>query len=520
MTRFDGNDGMNKAVRTTSVALALLLVLLSGGATACVMGVMYNLPIPFGMYASGASAALIASFVIVGVVLKGQPVGAGSQASRLGTADGLVASIPSWLVNCLAWASVLGLLLTVATGLYGSPSSFVNFNMTFFWIIFGLGLTYTTALLGDMYALINPWRRLSESLERFGADVFRGRVQYPEWLGYYPALALYMAFVWIELFGQTQPRTLSAILICYTGLNLIAAWLIGKDAWFRYCEFFSVFFRLVGKMAPLDYVPTSDSDRPYRIRVRKPFVGLLEVRADHVSLLLFVIFMLSSTAYDGAHETLPWVGIFWKVIYPALAAAITQPYLFFVNVYYAWQWTMLLLSPLFYLAIYLGLLWITKKVTRSAIPLRTLALRFAFTLIPIAFVYNVTHYYAELFSQGVQIVRMVSDPFNLGWNLFGTGNWLVDPIVLDAGGVWHTQVALILFGHIVSVYLAHVEALKVFPDRRHAVLSQLPVLALMVLLTTIGLWILSLPIDAGQVITPSTGQVVGFVAPPAPSPIG
>jgi hypothetical protein len=68
--------------------------------------------------------------------------------------------------------------------------------------------------------------------------------------------------------------------------------------------------------------------------------------------------------------------------------------------------------------------------------------------------------------------------------------------------VWHTQVALILAGHIVSVYLAHVEALKVFPNPRHAVLSQLPMLVLMVLLTTVGLWILSLPIDAGQLSAP------------------
>ena len=97
---------------------------------------------------------------------------------------------------------------------------------------------------------------------------------------------------------------------------------------------------------------------------------------------------------------------------------------------------------------------------------------------------------------------MMSDPFSLGWNLLGTNGSFRDPIILDAGTVWHTQVALILSGHIVSVYLAHVEALKVFPDRRYAALSQAPMLALMVLLTTAGLWILSLPIDAGQMVAP------------------
>jgi hypothetical protein len=254
----------------------------------------------------------------------------------------------------------------------------------------------------------------------------------------------------------------------------------------------------------LEYTRASDPDRGYTVRARKPFIGLLETHADHVSLLLFVIFMLSSTAFDGAHMTLPWVGIFWRGIYPLLAAGMDQPYLFFLNIYYLWQWAMLLLSPLFYLVIYLSLLWLAKLLAHSDIPLRTLALRFAFTLIPIALVYNMTHYYGELFSQGAQIVRMISDPFNLGWDLFGTSRWFGGSIVLDAGTVWHTQVALILFGHVVSVYLAHVEALKVFPQRRHATLSQLPMLALMVLLTTIGLWILSLPIDAGQMVAPAS----------------
>ena len=63
--------------------------------------------------------------------------------------------------------------------------------------------------------------------------------------------------------------------------------------------------------------------------------------------------------------------------------------------------------------------------------------------------------------------------------------------------VWHTQVALILFGHIVSVYLAHVVALRVFATRRHAMLSQLPMLCLMVFFTVAGLWILSQPLQPG-----------------------
>jgi hypothetical protein len=65
------------------------------------------------------------------------------------------------------------------------------------------------------------------------------------------------------------------------------------------------------------------------------------------------------------------------------------------------------------------------------------------------------------------------------------------------GLVWHTQVGLVLFGHIVSVVLAHVEALRLFPTRRQALLSQLPMLGLMVVFTGSGLWILAQPIQSG-----------------------
>ncbi len=176
-----------------------------------------------------------------------------------------------------------------------------------------------------------------------------------------------------------------------------------------------------------------------------------------------------------------------------------QPVLYLTpwTIYVGYQTLALVLSPFLYLAMYLTCIGLAKAVTRSSIPMRELALRFALTLLPIALVYNVTHYYTLILTQGVQIVRLVSDPFGFGWNLFGSAHWLAAPIILDAGVVWHTQVGLILFGHIVSVYLAHLEALRAFPTRRQATLSQLPMLLLMMGFTTIGLWILSQPLATG-----------------------
>jgi hypothetical protein len=496
-----------------SVLCIVLATVFAGAAGACPLP-SYNLPIPFKLYASGAAGALMMSFAIVGVVLNTRTAGDagnGAYSAAYGVAG---ATLPPSLVSSFKVASVSCLVLTILAGVVGSQYALVNLNMTLFWVVFVLGFAYLVAFIGDVYAFINPWRVMCEWIARAGWTTFDGHRSYPRRLGYYPALAFYAILIWIELFGEIRPLALSLVLLAYTSITLAGAWWFGKDAWLRHAELFAVFFGLIGKMAPLAYSHEPAPDARYRVRLRKPFVALLQEPASHFSLLLFVLFMLSSTAVDGAHETLPWVNMFWKGVYPLLTpfigVGLKQPYLLFVDIYYGWQWVMLLLSPLAYLAVYLGAIALAKLITGSATPLRTLALRFALTLVPIAFAYNMTHYFTLLLSQVLQVVPMLSDPFNLGWNLFGTSAWTMTPMMLDAGTVWHTQVGLILFGHIVSVYLAHVEALKDFPGARKAMLSQVPMLALMVVFTTVGLWILSLPISAGQVTDTAAAAAAGL----------
>jgi len=460
----------------------------------------YVLPLPFWMYAFAASAALALSFAVVGYFATTKSAPADTHPAP--EEDVRRAQGPA--LGVLRALSVAALLMTLLTTLFGTTNPFANFGVTFFWIVFVLGFTYVVALIGDVYAAINPWRGLCDLLEWCYPGMFRARAAYPAWLGYYPALVLYMAFIWIELFGHASPRGLGLSLLAYTLINLGGARLFGPDAWFRHGEVFAVMLRLIGKMAPLEYGSGG-------LRLRRPFVGLLSAPADHPSLLLFVLFMLSSTAFDGVHETLPWVQVFWKQLYPPLAAVIAQPYLFFVDIYYYWQWAMLFLSPFFYLVVYLAFVWLMKRVARSERPMRELALEFTFPLVPIAFVYHVTHYYTLLVGQAPAMVPLVSDPFGWGWDLFGTARQAAALVIVPADWVWHSQVALILVGHVVSVYLAHARAMVLFPRARQAVWSQLPMLVLMVAFTAAGLWILSLPIAAGQVQVPQTSAVSTFL---------
>ena len=475
------------------LAWLLPFFLFPAPASAHSFGKLYNLPVPFWMYLYGGAAAIAASFVIIGFFINKTKINDSYPVFNISKIAIVKIFTATWFLKVLRIISVFLFLLTILTGFFGSDIATYNFNMTFFWIIFVLGLMYLTALIGNVYAVINPLKVMVEWVENLIGDKIDGFIEYPKKLSYYPALLFYILFIWIELLADTNPLTLSAILLMYANLNFFGVILLGKDAWFRYCEFFSVFFRLIGMMAPIEY-------KKGQLYLRPPFIGLLKGKAENFSLLLFVLFMLSSTAFDGFRSTAIW----FKLFYENINLGITQ--VFGGSAFTLYNILGLLLSPVIFLVLYLVLVLLAKVITRSKQSLKELSLQFAFSLIPIAFVYNIAHYYTLLVVEGSNIISLISDPFGLGWNIFGTVSF-TGIATVDANFVWHSQVVLILLGHIVGVYLAHLVAIKIFPSHKRALLSQIPMLILMVSYTMIGLWILSQPITSGEVSdVPDQGQ--------------
>lgn len=460
------------------------LFLFPKSAFAHAFGKLYNLPVPFWMYSFGGGAAVIVSFLIIGYFMNKK-----NKQVFYPTVDLSKSILTKFLfrklfINSLRVISVFLFLLTIATGLFGEDNPYSNFSMTFFWIIFVLGLTYLSAFVGNIYAVMNPWKTLVEWYEILSHRKMKGIIHSPRNLSYWPAFLFYFLFIWTELIGQTTPYRLSIILIHYTIVTIAGVFLMGKRSWFHHCEFFSVFFRIIGKMAIFEV-------NKGKLYLRPPFIGLLKEKAEDVSLLLFILFMLASTAFDGFRETIPWFRFYSLYVDQAL-----RPILGNIS-YSIFQTICLLLSPVVFLLIYLILMALVKAVAESKLSLIKLSLQFAFSLVPIAFVYNVAHYYTLLITEGPNIVRLISDPFGNDWNLFNTSSLYIF-LIPDAKFVWHSQVGFILIGHIVGVYLAHLVALSIFPSYKKALLSQFPMLFLMVVYTVTGLWILSQPITSGM----------------------
>lgn len=460
----------------------LLTLLLPQTASAHSFGVTYTLPIPIWMYLYGGAASLACSFLIIGLF-----TGA-SQGNTFGGPFRQTFTVARGN-ELSSWVSLALLLLTMATGLFGTENPYANFSMTFFWVVFLIGYGYWSALAGASFNASNPWLALSRLVFRGTEGIYR----YPRFLAYWPALLFYMALVWFELFARARPAGLGMMLAAYTLLSLVGCRCWGAKAWFRYCDIFGVMFRTLALISPINR-------QGGKVHLAMPFVRLTRYRCENFSLLVFILFMLSSTAFDGLHETVPWVQLYWVhvagLLKPFVAGGIVQTYPVLKILYACWQTFFLILSPLVYLSIYALFIALSARVVGSRIPVRTLSLEFAYTLLPIALAYHASHYFPLLVVQGPSIVELASDPFGLGWNLFGTRH-LIPQILPDVVAIWHTQVFLIVFGHIISVYLCHMVAVRLFQSTRAAVISQIPMLFLMMCFTTAGLWILSLPVQAG-----------------------
>ena len=87
-----------------------------------------------------------------------------------------------------------------------------------------------------------------------------------------------------------------------------------------------------------------------------------------------------------------------------------------------------------------------------------------------------------------RVIR-ISDPAGRGWDLFGTGDYAIDWTVVSPATIAWVQTLAIAIGHVAGVAAAHDVAISRY-DHRLAVRSQYPMLAVMILYTVLGLFLL------------------------------
>ena len=173
----------------------------------------------------------------------------------------------------------------------------------FLWVYGWVGLALLSALIGPDWAWLDPFSTIHAGLSwlagRLGLSGGENAV-YPERLGRWPAVIGFAVVVWLELVGRVEGgRSLGVFLVGYTVLTVAAMSYFGRDAWRAKGETFSVWFGLLGRLAPFA-LEGSPEDGTVR---RRPYAsGLLSETWSTADLVLIAL-GTGSIIFDGLSQT-------------------------------------------------------------------------------------------------------------------------------------------------------------------------------------------------------------------------
>jgi len=457
------------------LALAVATLFPLGPADAHTTERAFVLLLPTAQYLAGGTAAVAASVLVLFLIRPQVLRRLSGLRLRLGQIP-IFSSTPTSMLSALLFVAL------VLAGWWGSRNPLANPLPLSFWTLGWIGLTFVQAALGNVWAFLNPWVGPYRLLWRRPTPR-----AYPAWLGYWPAVFVFLVFAWFELVypAPDDPARLSAVLVAYWLATFAGMILFGGEDWLRRAEPFSVFFGLIARLSPLDIAPAPGS-RSGVLRLILPGAALLKSEPLPLSGTIFVLATLSTVSFDGLSRTFFWLAKIGvnplefpgrtEVMGPNTAGLIGAA---------------LVLIALYFLSLGLGGRMRPRPVGHLAL-----------SIIPISLAYHFAHYLTVLLVNTQFALLALNDPLGRGWDLFGLGPYHVTTSFLTNFGsvktIWLIQVTAIVCGHVLAVFLAHLLWLS-GPDQgdhvqpRLALLTQLPLAFLMILYTLFGLWLLAAP---------------------------
>ena len=144
--------------------------------------------------------------------------------------------------------------------------------------------------------------------------------------------------------------------------------------------------------------------------------------------------------------------------------------------------------------IYTALSWAMYKASRRPdVRFKTVFIKFAYTLLPIALFYHLAHNATHIFYEWSKLRRLVSDPLGWGTDFFGTARAPLSAL-WSPESIWYLQVALIIVGHVYGILVAQREAFRLYRgDKKASLRVHLVMMVGMVLMSLLSLWLLAQP---------------------------
>jgi len=411
----------------------------------------YEAPLPLVAYLAAAAFAVGISFVFV--IARG---GSARKPARHGEPRPL----HRWLRLLLQGIGLVAWLWIVAQTLVGGNGD-GDVAKLFLWVYGWVGLALVCALFFPAWSWLDPFSTIHSLLGAAATRLGLGGAEpapYPRWLGRWPAVVGFSVVIWLELVGRVEGgRPLGLFVIAYTLITVAAMSYFGRDTWRRQGETFSVWFELLGRLAPTAVDGRPENGRYYR----RPFAsGLLEADwALHD--VVFVALGTGAIIFDGLSQTQLYFDLLIQS--SPLGTGLMRD----------------TLAALIFLG---GITLLVVGVTRL-LTIRSVGAG----LLPVAVGYLVAHYLTYLLVDGQQIIAALNDPLLRGDNLLPLDLGFWEPTQpLPTSLVWSVQLAAVVGGHIVGAWAGHAVLAQ---ERRHmTVLRQLPLAILMICLTTITLW--------------------------------
>ena len=196
--------------------------------------------------------------------------------------------------------------LVIYSGFAGTQVWSANFSVTFIYVIFWVGMPIASVLLGDVFAVLSPWRSCARAIRWAGRRLAPGAFaqppfRYPERLGQWPAVALLVGFAWLELVyvERDSPSKIAALSLGYFLVMVAGMLAFGVEEWTERADGFGAYFRMLGRMSPF-------CGERGRGALRPPSVERPDADAGAVGTVALVCAVIGTTTFDGVSNDVLW----------------------------------------------------------------------------------------------------------------------------------------------------------------------------------------------------------------------
>jgi hypothetical protein len=430
------------------------------------VGSQQDLPISAHNAFIGAAVALLVSFAVLAFAWR-ESRWRGDESGRP-LPFALARLVESRITRAVV--VLLGLLFAgwvTLAAVFGS-GTLVNPTFGVVYVLLWVGLVPAAVLFGHVYQLCNPLRWLHRGICAAAATRHEeGLRPYPERLGYWPGAFFLFCFVWLELVDPTTSTNLGSVRLWFlvVGVLLIIGATVYGDAFFARADPFEVYSGLAARLSP--FGRRTDGV----LVVRNPLENL-DGLAPRRGLVAVVAVLFGSTAFDSFKDSSRWLRFSQHFAGHQVALDTVALLTFCLTVLVTFSLASILSGGLGHVA------------------RRNLPNLMAHSVVPIVLGYIVAHYLSFFVSVGIQTLQQLGDPLSRGWTLTSFMDNVNEYTIYEhPTALAVTKVVAVVTGHVLGVIAAHDRAVRLLP-RRHALVGQLPMLALMVAYTLTGLFLL------------------------------